>query len=175
MYHSFYVRKIVDVCQVIFKIFYLFVSRVAVVSRRKQHSPGDLQPLYIERIFVYHVFTDTDSTSLQFIVVSSVSSTFTDEQVRNILFEIFSKNEIRERFDKSDKFLPENQKVLGLYEVESIDDPCLVTLAVNRKEYFEYFKSENVNKKHKGIKKGSAGMEYENYAERIKPLHDFDS
>ena len=42
-----------------------------------------------------------------------------------------------------------NQKinVLGLYEVESINDPCLVTLAVNPKEYFEYFKSENVNKK----------------------------
>ena len=126
--------------------------------------------------------TDTDSTSLQFIVVSSVRSTFIEEQVRNILFEIFSKNEIRERFDKSDKFWeqfgvcePQNQKVLGLYEVESIDDPYLVTLAVNPKEYFEYFKSENVNKKHKGIKKGAAGMEYENYAERIKLLFDFDS
>ena len=92
----------------------------------------------IERIFVYHVLTDTDSTSLQFIVVSSVKSTFTDEQVRNILFEIFSENEIRDRFDKSDKFWeqfgvckPRNQKVLGLYEVEIIDDPYLVTLAVN--------------------------------------------
>ena len=59
--------------------------------------------------------------------------------------------------------------------MESIDDPCLVTLPVNPKEYFEYFKSENVNKKHKGIKKGSAGMEYENYSQRIKPLRDFDS
>ena len=152
-------------------------SLVELLSFPEENST--VQEIYnhymIERIFVYHVLTDTDSTSLQFIVVSSVSSTFIDEQVRNILFEIFSKNEIRERFDKSDKFLPENQKVLGLYEVESIDDPCLVTLAVNPKEYFEYFKSENVNKKHKGIKKGSAGMEYENYAERIKPLHDFDS
>ena len=59
-----------------------------------------------------------------------------------------------ERFDKSDKFwelfsvcIPENQRVLGLYEVENINDPCLVTLAINPKEYFEYFKSENVNKK----------------------------
>ena len=68
-----------------------------------------------------------------------------------------------------------NQKVLGLYEVESINDPCHVTLAVNPKEYFEYFKSTNVNKKHKGIKKGSLGMDYENYAERIKPLYDFAS
>ena len=54
---------------------------------------GLVQEIYskylIERIFVYHVLTDTDSTSLQFIVVSSVRSTFTEEQVRNILFEIF--------------------------------------------------------------------------------------
>ena len=41
------------------------------------------------------------------------------------------------------------QKVLGLYEVEHIDDPCYVTLPVNPKEYYEYFKSENSNKKHK--------------------------
>ena len=65
--------------------------------------------------------------------------------------------------------------MLGLYEVEHIDDPCYVTLAVNPKEYFEYFKSECVNKKHKRIKKGSVGMDYENYAERIKPLFDFDT
>ena len=62
-----------------------------------------------------------------------------------------------------------DQKVLGLYEVEHIDDPCYMTLVVNPKEYFEYFKSELINKKHKGIKKGSNGMEYKNYAERIKP------
>ena len=136
----------------------------------------------IEKIFVYHVLTDTDSTCIQFIVVSNIKSIFTEDQVKNILFEIFSENEIRNRFDTSDKFWeqfgvckPENQKVLGLYEVESINDPCLVTLAVNPREYFEYFKSENINKKHKGIKKGSSGMDYENYAERIKPLYNFDS
>ena len=38
----------------------------------------------IERILVYHILTDTDSTSLQFIVISSLQSTFTKEQVRNI-------------------------------------------------------------------------------------------
>ena len=46
---------------------------------------------------------------------------------------------------------------------------------VNPKENFELFKSENINKKHKGVKKGSAGTEYENYAERIKLLYDFES
>ena len=88
--------------------------------------------------------------------------------------------EICDRFDKSNEFwkkfnvhFPQEEKVLGLYEVEHIDDPCYVTLAVNPKEYFEYFKSDTFNKKHKGIKKVSQGMEYKNYAERIKPLVDF--
>ena len=121
-----------------------------------------------------------DSTSIQFIVVSEPESLFPECDIRDILFEIFTKTDICKRFDKSNKFwkkcnvdCPENEKVLGLYEVEHIDDPCYVTLAVNPKEYYEYFKTVNSNKKHKGIKKGSPGMEYENYAERIKPLIDF--
>ena len=48
-------------------------------------------------------------------------------------------------------------------------------MAVNPKEYFEFFISQKSNKKHKGIKKGSAGMEYDNYAERIKPLFHFNT
>lgn len=43
------------------------------------------------------------------------------------------------------------QKVLGYSEIEHIDDPSLVTLAVNPKEYIETFESENVNKKHKRL------------------------
>ena len=102
----------------------------------------------IDRILCYQVPIDTDSTSLQFIIISGLTSTYPECDARNILFEIFSKTEIRNRFNKSDKFwkqlgihCPQNQKVLCLYEVEHIDD-----LAVNPKEYFEYFKSENVNK-----------------------------
>ena len=102
--------------------------------------------------------------------------------MRDILFEIFSKTEIRNRFDKSNDFWKRfnvhdanEQKVLRLYEVENIEDPCHVTLSVNPKEYLEYFKSHSINKKRKGIKKGSAVMEYGNYAERIKPLIDFNT
>ena len=134
----------------------------------------------IERIYCYHILTDTDSTSLNFLIISNVYSVFPESEVQNILSEIFSSTKIRKRFDKSDKFweqfgdhMPENQKVLGLYEVESINDPCLVTLATNPKEYLEYFKGESVNKKHKGIRNGAVGMDYENFAERIEPLFHF--
>ena len=136
----------------------------------------------IEIIFCYHVLTDTDSTSIQFIIVSDIDSTYPECQARDILFEIFSKTEIRERFDKSDEFwkqfnvhCTQNKKVLGLYEVEHVNDPCYITLAVNPKEYLELFKSDTINKKHKGIKKGSAGMDYKNYSEKIKLLFDFET
>ena len=98
----------------------------------------------IERNFCYHVLTDTDSTSIQFIIVSDIDSTYPECWVIDILFEIFSKTEIRERFDKSDEFwkqfnvhCPQNEKMLGLYEVEHVNDPCYITLAVNPKEYLE--------------------------------------
>ena len=136
----------------------------------------------IEIIFCYHVLTDTESTSIQFIIISDIDSTYPECWVRDILFEMFSKTEIRERFDKSDEFwkqfnvhCTQNKKVLGLYEVEHVNDPCYITLAVHPKEYLELFKSDTINKKHKGIKKDSAGMDYKNYSEKIKPLFDFET
>ena len=136
----------------------------------------------IEQINCYQILTDTDSTSIQFIIVSDPANTYPECSVRDILFEIFSKTEIRERFDKSHESWkrfnvhdPKDQKVIGLYEVEHIDGPRCVTLAVNSKEYFEYFKGGSINKKHKCIKKGSIGMEYKNYVERIKPLLHFET
>ena len=150
------------------------------------HKNSIVQEIYqkygIKKIYCYHILTDTGSTSLQLIIVSDLTGTFPENNVRDILSEIFSSTEIRKRFDKSDEFwkkfdvhMPENQKVLGLYQVERINDPCLVTLAVNPKEYLEYFQSESINKKHKGVKKGSVGMDFEDFAERIKPLFDFDT
>ena len=67
------------------------------------------------------------------------------------------------------------RKKLGYYEIENIDNPCLVTIAVNLKEYLEVFKKLKQNKKHKDIKKGSSGMDFENFANRIKSLVHFDT
>ena len=116
----------------------------------------------IKKIHCYHILTDTDSTAIQFIIVSNVGSTFSESETREILFEIFSKTDLNERFNKSEEFWkrlniyrPKDKKVLGLYKVEHIDDQCYVTLAVNPKEYLELFKSQRANKKHKVVKKGS--------------------
>ena len=78
----------------------------------------------IDEIQCYQILTDTDSTSIQFIIVSDPASTFPECDVRDILFEIFSKTEISKRFDKSNKFWkcfsihkPEEQKVKNALEL----------------------------------------------------------
>ena len=48
-------------------------------------------------------------------------------------------------------------------------------MAVNPKEYLEVLKDFKLNKKHKGIKKGSTRLGFENFAERIKSLINFDT
>ena len=79
-----------------------------------------------------------------------------------------------ERLDTSDEFFNQfscrnlsTKKKVGLYEVEYIDNPNVVTIAVNPKEYIEIFKSKDLNKKHKGINKTTPGMNFESFASRI--------
>ena len=62
----------------------------------------------IERIICYHVLTDTDSTSLQFVIISDPASTYPECNVRDILFDIFSRIDISDRFDKSHDDHPQN-------------------------------------------------------------------
>ena len=54
-----------------------------------------------------------------------------------------------------------------MYEVESINNPCQIVIVVNPKEYFKQFENLGSNKKHKGIKKGTQDMDFQNYANRI--------
>ena len=58
----------------------------------------------IEQIFCYQILTDTDSTSIQFIIVSDPKSSYPECDVRDILFEVFSQTELPKRFGKPDKF-----------------------------------------------------------------------
>ena len=66
-------------------------------------------------------------------------------------------------------------KKLCYYEIGNIDNPCIITLAVNPKEYLEMLKNLILNKKYKGIKKGSTGLGFENFVEKIKPLVKFET
>ena len=124
----------------------------------------------IEKVYVYHILTGTDSTALQFIFISDPNSNLPEEKYGDVIFEVIITTKIYKRFDSSHKFWDifgfrkENRrKKLGYYEIENIDNPCLVTIAVNPKEYLEVLKNLKLDKKHKGIKKGSSRMDFENF------------
>ena len=47
------------------------------------------------------------------------------------------------------------RKVMGLYEVENLDNANLYAIAITPKEYFEKFNDRKINKKHKGVRCGT--------------------
>ena len=49
----------------------------------------------------------------------------------------------------------------------------MITIAVNPKEYFEVFKNKAINKKHKGVKKSTPGMNFEAFAARIMDIREY--
>ena len=92
-------------------------------------------------------------------------------------------SKILDRLDLSDDFWkkynvhkPSTKKQMGLFEIENINNQNICTIAVNPKEYFEKFRDKKINKKHKGVRRDTLGMDFERYASRIKDLRlDLDS
>ena len=133
----------------------------------------------IIKTFVYLILTDTDSCSLQFTFITDLKSSISEDEARKLIFEILLLKK-GDRLDTSDEFFDQffcrnksTKKQVGLYEVERIDNANLVTRAVNPKEYIEIFKNKAINKKHKGIKKSSPGMNFESFASRIMDVRDW--
>ena len=65
-------------------------------------------------------------------------------------------------------------KVRGLYEMENIDNPNICTIAINPKEYFEKLKNQEINKKHKDVRRDIPGMNFESYAEKISSVRQIE-
>ena len=57
--------------------------------------------------------------------------------------------------------------------MENFDNPNILTIAINSKEYFQKYKDFSINKKHKGVKKKSPGVNFEAYSERLATLHEY--
>ena len=58
----------------------------------------------IEKVYIYHILTDTDSTSLQFLFVRDPASDKINKKYRDIIFEVIIASEIYNRFDTSHEF-----------------------------------------------------------------------
>ena len=73
------------------------------------------------------------------------------------------------RLDLSDQFLEQfinaqNKKLkeqVSLYEIENTGNTNILTIAINPKKYFEKCKDFSINKKNKGLKKYTPGMDFE--------------
>ena len=94
-----------------------------------------------------------------------------------MIFECLKKSKILNRLDLSDDFWKQfeiydhnTKKVMGLFEFENINNQNICTIAINPKEYFEKFKDRKINKKRKGVRKDTTGMNFESYAMRINTL-----
>ena len=141
------------------------------------------QKYNIEKCYLYQCLTDTDSTSLNFIFVCGLNCVVNEIQARKIIFEVMIESKIIDRLDLSDDFWAEfnvqNKKLkkqVGLFEVESINVPNIITIAINPKEYREEFQDFSNNKKHKGIKKGTPGMDFNAYCSKLRNITEyFDS
>ena len=136
----------------------------------------------IEKCFLYLNLTDTDICSMFFVFICKLECCIPESDFRNVLFEIFKHSKIGPRLDVSDKFWQQfnmqnegTRKVMGLYEVENLDNANLCTITINPKEYFEKFKDRKINKKHKGVRRDTPGMTFESFAERISSLRQLNT
>ena len=130
----------------------------------------------IEKCFLYQCLTDTDSTSLNFIFICVVD----EINSRKIIFEVLISSKLIDRLDLSDDFWSDfniqNKKLkkqVGLFEIESINSPNIITFAINPKEYREKFDNLLNNKKHKGIKKGTPGMDFDAHFSKLYNITDY--
>ena len=137
---------------------------------------------HIIKCLLYLILTDTDSCSIKFLFISHLKSKITEAQTRDLIFQILLQSKIGPRLDKSDKFydnfkscVKSEKKQVEFKKSESTDNSNIVTVAVTPKEYFEVFRNKKINKKHKGVKKSTQGMDFESYASRIMDLREYDS
>ena len=55
----------------------------------------------IEKVYIYHVLTDTNSTCLKFIFTSSTNSNIPDKKFRDKIVEVIAVSNVYNRFDSS--------------------------------------------------------------------------
>ena len=80
--------------------------------------------------------------------------------------------EFYEQFDCRNESL---KKRVGFFETESIDKPNVIAIALNPKEYYERFIDRSDNKKHKGLKKSTPGMDFDSYSNRLSDLTKYSN
>ena len=99
-----YVWKIIVVGKLSLKSFIYSPVELLYFSNENPIVQSIYTKCNIEKIHCYHILTDTGSTAIQFAIISKIKSTYPENKVCKIIFEIFSCTEIVNRFDASDKY-----------------------------------------------------------------------
>ena len=117
-----------------------------------------------------------------FVFICGLNSCVNEDKARNIIFDVMIKSKIFDRLDLSAEFYEQFncrnealKKRVGLFEIESIDKPNVITIALNPKKYYERFVDHSDNKKHKGLKKSTFGMDFDSYSNRLSDLTEFSN
>ena len=104
------------------------------------------QKYHVEKCYLYQNLTDTDNTSVFFVFICNLNCSESEEKARNIISEVLLKSKIFDGLDLSAEFYEqfncknENlRKKVGFFEIENIDKPNVITIALNQKEYYERF------------------------------------
>ena len=147
-------------------------------------STQEIQEIYqkyqVEKCYLYQNITETDSMSVFSIFICNLNCSVSEEKARNIIFDVMLKSKVFDRLDLSAEFYEQFnyrnaslKKRVRLFEIENIDKPNLITIALNPKEYYEQFIDHSDNKKHKGIKKSTPGMDFDSYSNRLSDLTEY--
>ena len=115
-----------------------------------------------------------------FVFICDLDSNVREDKARNIIFEVMIASRIFDRLDLSAEFYEQFncgntklQKRVGLFEIENIDKPNVVTIALHPKEYYERFIDHIDNKKHKGLKKSTPDMDFGSYSNCLSDLSEY--
>ena len=141
----------------------------------------EIQEIYrqyqVNKCYLYHILTDTDSTSKFFVFICDLNSCVSEDEAQNIIFDVMLKSKVFDRLDLSAEFSEQFncrnedlRKRIALFEIESIDKPNVITIALNPKKYYERFIDHSDYKKHKGLKKSPPGMDFDSYSTRLSDL-----
>ena len=129
---------------------------------------------------IYQNLTDKHSTSIFVVFICDLKCSIDERKSRDIILKVMIKSKIFEKLDLSDYFWDQFgvqdkklKKQVGIFKIESINKVNVITIALNPKEYYERFDDHSDNKKHKGLKNSTCGMDFDSYSSRLADLNEF--
>ena len=109
-----------------------------------------------------------------------MKSQLPEDKFREVVFEVIINSKVLEGFDISHEYWEnfnvrdeKTHKQLGFFDIEHIDDPCVIIIATNSKEYIESSQVKMLIRSIK-VKKGEKSMNLESFAKRIVTLAEIE-